>query len=123
MILKALSKAGVHVSLQELYDVLELHFKRLHVGSVEDLFAEVGFGSIPTSIIVGRFLPISAERTSRRRVAPSKPAAAGSPVLVDGLPGSLTRFAQCCRPQPGDPIVGFVTRGGASVSIWPTVNI
>jgi GTP pyrophosphokinase len=117
MLLKALSKAGVHVSLQELYDVLELHFKRLHVTSVEDLFAEVGFGSIPTSIVVGRFLPISAEKQSRRRVT-SKPAALGSPVLVDGLPGSLTRFAQCCRPQPGDPIVGFVTRGrGISVHL------
>lgn len=32
-------------------------------------------------------------------------------VLVTGMKGFLTRTALCCRPQPGDDIVGFVTQG------------
>ena len=35
----------------------------------------------------------------------------GSPVRIDGQEGVLTVFAKCCRPVPGDPIIGFITRG------------
>ena len=37
-------------------------------------------------------------------------------VIVEGLGNCLVKFAKCCAPVPGDPIVGFVTRGyGVSV--------
>ena len=32
-------------------------------------------------------------------------------IRVKGIPDLLTRFGRCCRPLPGDPIVGFITRG------------
>lgn len=35
----------------------------------------------------------------------------GSPIRIDGMDGMLTTFARCCRPLPGDPIMGFITRG------------
>ena len=34
-----------------------------------------------------------------------------SGVVINGLDGMSIRFAHCCKPVPGDPIVGFVTRG------------
>ncbi len=41
---------------------------------------------------------------------------AESGVLVRGAPDILVKLAKCCTPVPGDPIVGFVTRGsGVSV--------
>jgi GTP pyrophosphokinase len=41
---------------------------------------------------------------------PATPARAGG-VRVKGVGDLLVRFAKCCHPIPGDPIVGFITRG------------
>jgi GTP pyrophosphokinase len=49
--------------------------------------------------------------------SPEKPkAAATRPAPIDGVrirgvDDLLVRFARCCNPLPGDPIVGFITRG------------
>ncbi|MDQ3982528.1 MAG: ACT domain-containing protein, partial [Actinomycetota bacterium] len=52
------------------------------------------------------------ERPPRRR--PQKPRGKG--VIVEGVDDLLVRLARCCTPVPGDPIVGFLTRGrGVSV--------
>lgn len=116
MVLKALSKAGVHVGMPELTEVLEKQLRTFHVRTVEDLFSEIGFGTVPTSMIVARFLPEPVE--PKRRPKTPKKAAEKSPIRVEGVPGALTRFAQCCKPQPGEHISGLVTRGrGISIHL------
>jgi guanosine-3',5'-bis(diphosphate) 3'-pyrophosphohydrolase len=32
-------------------------------------------------------------------------------VLITGEDGLLVHFAKCCAPLPGEPVVGFITRG------------
>jgi GTP pyrophosphokinase len=45
-------------------------------------------------------------------------------VLVKGAPDILVKLAKCCTPVPGDPIMGFVTRGsGVSVHQDTCVNV
>ena len=35
---------------------------------------------------------------------------------IQGADGLMVRYAQCCQPVPGDPVVGYVTRGrGVSI--------
>lgn len=34
-----------------------------------------------------------------------------SGIVVDGEHGCLVKFAKCCNPLPGDPVVGFITKG------------
>ncbi len=58
--------------------------------------------------------------------APAKPSAferlvsrmrgASKGVRIQGVDGLMVRYSQCCQPVPGDPVVGYVTRGrGVSI--------
>ena len=63
------------------------------------------------------------ERRCRRSRRRSSSARTGG-VRVKGVGDLLVRFAKCCHPIPGDPIVGFITRGkGVTVHLrsCPTV--
>ena len=56
--------------------------------------------------------------------APKKPGKPTSGVIVEGLDSCLVKFAKCCNPLPGDPIVGFITRGyGVSIHKQDCVNV
>ena len=47
---------------------------------------------------------------------PVKPRHSDSGIIVEGLGNCLVKFAKCCTPVPGDPVIGFITRGyGVSV--------
>ena len=55
-------------------------------------------------------------------ISPLQPATKGSDkhsdsgIIVEGLGNCLVKFAKCCTPVPGDPVIGFITRGyGVSV--------
>jgi len=48
---------------------------------------------------------------------------ANSGVIVEDIGSCLIKFARCCTPVPGDPIVGFVTKGfGVSIHRCDCVN-
>ena len=56
--------------------------------------------------------PEPATLVSRR---PSPPASR-APFTVEGVGNLLSQIARCCQPVPGDPIVGYLTRGrGVSI--------
>jgi GTP pyrophosphokinase len=42
--------------------------------------------------------------------------ASGDDLIIEGVGNLMTAMAKCCRPVPGDPIVGYITRGrGVSI--------
>jgi GTP pyrophosphokinase len=94
---------------------LEEVAKQMNQGSVDDLYAAIGYGAIGPQQVVSRLgvasddtkslLPLSA---SAAAIAPAERTGG---IRVKGVPDLLTRFGRCCRPLPGDPIVGFITRG------------
>ncbi len=106
------------------------------VSKVEDLLADVGYGKILPKAIVAKLLPaeagdaeapppapsrVAALRSAMRRVLPFG-AAAG--IRVKGENDLLATLAECCRPVPGDEIVGYVTRGrGVSVHATACPNV
>jgi GTP diphosphokinase / guanosine-3',5'-bis(diphosphate) 3'-diphosphatase len=81
--------------------------------TVDDLLAGVGFGKTAVPTVLARFVPAEAVVESPAPPKPSRLAKARSEsgVTVKGVDDVLARFAKCCGPVPGDPIVGFITRG------------
>lgn len=80
----------------------------------EDLYAGVGAGTIRAeslaSFFTHRYIEGIKEEPQETVVhTPSRTATGG--ILVEGNDGMLFRLAKCCSPVPGDPIVGYISRG------------
>ena len=79
--------------------------------SLEELIVSVGNGSHTASNILGRLSSSDARQqdaaAERAAVLKKEP---DSEIIVDGAQGVLVSLAQCCRPIPGDRIVGCVTQ-------------
>jgi guanosine-3',5'-bis(diphosphate) 3'-pyrophosphohydrolase len=92
--------------------------------SLDDFLAAIGYGAISAQSVVMRLGVVDDTQLTLPTVAPPvQPARAGG-VRVKGVGDLLVRFARCCHPIPGDPIVGFITRGkGVTVHLrsCPTV--
>lgn len=89
----------------------------LSFGSVEDMLVAIGCGDVHVGRIVGQLVEQQEVEPVLKPAWPpeTKPIAADE-VRVLGLSGLLTHLAQCCKPAPGDPIVGYITRGrGATI--------
>ena len=80
----------------------------------EDLLAAIGYGRVSAQQVVHRLLPpeVVEERRKKTKTAVTNrsPIRDGG-VKVHDLDDILVRFAKCCNPLPGDPIVGYITRG------------
>jgi GTP pyrophosphokinase len=106
------------------------------VSKVEDLLADVGYGKLLPKAVVAKLLPaeyagaeptppapsrVATLRSAMRRVLPFGPATG---IRVKGENDLLATLAECCRPVPGDEIVGYVTRGrGVSVHATACPNV
>jgi GTP pyrophosphokinase len=102
--------------------------------SVDDLYSSVGYGGLTTNQVLGRLIDeykkanaktegqsiqtIEAKSPVRERTSPE------NGVKVKGVENVLVRFARCCNPVPGDPIIGYITKGrGVSVHRADCINL
>jgi GTP pyrophosphokinase len=96
--------------------------KELSLGDAKQLIAALGRGDVQ-ALQVLKVLhpeldgaleePVKASAFERfvRRMRGS-----GKGVRIQGVDGLMVRYSQCCQPVPGDPVVGYVTRGrGVSI--------
>ena len=99
--------------------------------TADDLIASVGYGKTTPLQVVRRFQPKTdeaQEEAPRESIldrlmgkVKKKPPKTG--ILVKGLDDILIRFGKCCQPVPGDPIIGYITRGyGVTVHRANCVN-
>jgi guanosine-3',5'-bis(diphosphate) 3'-pyrophosphohydrolase len=98
--------------------------KQIGYATVDDFFAAVGSGDVSSARIISKIL--ETEQTGLETTpVPGVPSSqtAGN-IQVTGLRGMLTNLARCCKPVPGDPIVGYITRGhGATIHRTDCSNI
>jgi guanosine-3',5'-bis(diphosphate) 3'-pyrophosphohydrolase len=91
--------------------------------NLDDFYAAIGYGAVGAQQVVMRLGVVDDAELALPTVAPAQPQRTGG-VRVKGVGDLLIRFGKCCHPIPGDPIVGFITRGkGVTVHLQscPTV--
>ncbi len=81
---------------------LDATLKALRLQSLDDLLEKVGLGERSAALVARRLAP-DADPTDAQR--PS------GPLAIRGTEGMVVSFPGCCRPIPGDPILGFLSAG------------
>ncbi|MEW6524064.1 MAG: bifunctional (p)ppGpp synthetase/guanosine-3',5'-bis(diphosphate) 3'-pyrophosphohydrolase [Bacillota bacterium] len=111
-------------------EVVRAVCRRLNFSSLDDLLAAIAYGGITAGHVAARLRdayrkvarPVVETDLSVEPTAPIK--RPGSGVRVRGVDQVLVRFGRCCNPVPGDPIIGYITRGrGVSVHRVDCPNI
>lgn len=121
MLERELKRQGLSLPQEKLAEII----RRLGYSSMDEVAVALSEGNTSPPLVLSRVrdelerdakasnpvVPVA--RASVR--APGQPSG-DSEILVRGQGRMLTRLARCCQPVPGDPIIGFLTRGrGVSV--------
>ncbi|MDX1656956.1 MAG: RelA/SpoT family protein, partial [Candidatus Competibacteraceae bacterium] len=78
----------------------------LGVRDFNDVLTDIGLGNRLAALIAKRLVPDGDEGQT-----PAKSAASPRPLMIKGTEGTVVSFGKCCRPLPGDPIIGYLTAG------------
>ncbi len=91
--------------------------------NAEQLYAGIGNGDVSLDRVFQKLFPKARPAIRPLRTEPSRNDHK-SLINIRGLNNLLTHFARCCRPIPGDPILGIITRGrGVSVHRRDCLNV
>ena len=110
---------------------------KYNMKDMEDLYATIGYGGITASKFLTKVKDMyerlnktakdkdasalasanaNQESEAAKKAAREKAQKHSKGIIVAGLPGCLVNISKCCSPIPGDPIMGYITRGrGVSV--------
>ncbi len=137
MVERELRSFGRTCTESQMHEIAANVASRIGMAETDDFYNSLGYGGLSISKVSGK-LRDELDRVVTPTAEPEPKAApefeqsddevsykqGGSKVardvsrtvIVDGLSDCQIRFARCCNPLPGDPIVGYVTRGfGVSV--------
>lgn len=121
---RELSKHGLVLSAIAGTDVMKNVLEKLRYPDAENLYAAIAYGGISPAHVasrlrdeVQRLMPeLLPQKEEPQKVVQRKPRGPEEAVVIKGMSDILVRLAHCCSPVPGDPIIGYVTRGrGVSV--------
>jgi GTP pyrophosphokinase len=113
-----LTRSGAMMEIVE-----HLNFKTL-----DDLIASVGYGKTTPLQIVRKFIPKepgeeAGDTLIGKIIDKVRKKKGSSGVLVKGVDDILIKFGKCCRPVPGDDIIGYITQGfGVTIHRKTCVN-
>ncbi|MFJ4342087.1 RelA/SpoT family protein [Streptomyces sp. NPDC088915] len=106
----------------------------MRYSDISSLYAAIGEGHVTAQSIVQKLVQaLGGEEAATEDIDESAPPTRGRSkrrsnadpgVVVKGVEDVWVKLARCCTPVPGDPIIGFVTRGsGVSVHRSDCVNV
>ena len=111
-------------------EYIEPMIRRYGFNTLDDAYSAVGYGGITAVKIAVRLreyalpdldIPVEDKIPVQEQRRSSKPS---NGIEVEGVDNCLVRLSKCCNPVPGDPIIGFITRGrGVSVHRTSCINV
>jgi len=114
---KELRKASLNLSRlinnERILDVVH----KFSLKTMDDLLASVGYGKISAKQVLNRLVPPleikedKPEGLVRKIVHRIRRKKEETGIKVKGMSDILIRFGKCCQPLPGEPVIGFITRG------------
>ncbi len=132
LLLKSLSRRNISRKRFKKMDTSPL-LEQLNLDSLEQLYNEIGMGLRMAELVAGTIIQCCSrsnlveeeEPQPRRRWNPlmmlspllrrkrrlSDQQDGRRPLMIRGAEGMVVHFAKCCRPIPGDPIVGHISSG------------
>jgi GTP diphosphokinase / guanosine-3',5'-bis(diphosphate) 3'-diphosphatase len=123
-LIKGLRRQGLPVQSLINSEALTTVASEQKLPDVSSLFSALGQGQISVASVIERIKQLQglSEDPATEEIPIQVPKSLRGPrrtsqgVLVKGSEDVMTKMARCCTPVPGDPIIGFITRGdGVSV--------
>jgi GTP diphosphokinase / guanosine-3',5'-bis(diphosphate) 3'-diphosphatase len=125
-IARLMRKEGQPLKRVLTHETLSTVAAELRLQDVSALYAAVGEGNLGAQTVVRRVIDLFggeegatedlAEAVTITSDRTKRPIGGDAGVIVKGISDVWVKLAKCCTPVPGDPILGFVTRG-AGVSV------
>ncbi|MBT3152012.1 bifunctional (p)ppGpp synthetase/guanosine-3',5'-bis(diphosphate) 3'-pyrophosphohydrolase [Streptomyces sp. CHD11] len=132
-IVRAMRKQNLPIQRILTGDSLVTLAHEMRYSDISALYAAIGEGHVSAQNIVQKLVQaLGGEEAATEEIDESVPPArsrkrrssADPGVVVKGVEDVWVKLARCCTPVPGDPIIGFVTRGsGVSVHRSDCVNV
>ncbi|MER7053785.1 GTP pyrophosphokinase [Streptomyces sp. NPDC000351] len=132
-IVRAMRKQNLPIQRILTGDSLVTLAHEMRYSDISALYAAIGEGHVSAQNIVQKLVQaLGGEEAATEEIDESVPPARGRKrrtnadpgVVVKGVEDVWIKLARCCTPVPGDPIIGFVTRGsGVSVHRSDCVNV
>ncbi len=110
-------RAGVNIQKAHKDGILDTLVTEFSLANADDIFAAVGYGRFTPKKVILRVQALIAPAETPPTPAPPDPpkgdpnAAKRDSIHIQGVDDVLVRFAKCCNPLPGDPIIGYISRG------------
>ncbi len=127
---KEFKRSFIRLTDEEYEPFIEKIAQRQHCKTVDDFYAAIGYGGITLSKLMPRIKEDYLKLTKLNEPSPiikassKKKQKSNEGVIVEGIDNCLIKFSRCCNPLPGDPIIGFITRGhGVSVHTRSCPNV
>ncbi|MFI6655553.1 RelA/SpoT family protein [Streptomyces sp. NPDC050523] len=134
-IVRAMRKQNLPIQRILTGDSLVTLAHEMRYADISALYAAIGEGHVSAQNIVQKLVQaLGGEEAATEEIDESVPptrsrsrkrrSSADPGVVVKGVDDVWVKLARCCTPVPGDPIIGFVTRGsGVSVHRSDCVNV
>ncbi|MEV3911612.1 bifunctional (p)ppGpp synthetase/guanosine-3',5'-bis(diphosphate) 3'-pyrophosphohydrolase [Streptomyces canus] len=133
-IVRAMRKQNLPIQRILTGDSLVTLAHEMRYSDISALYAAIGEGHVSAQNIVQKLVSaLGGEEAATEEIDEAVPPSRGRRkrrsnadpgVVVKGVDDVWVKLARCCTPVPGDPIIGFVTRGsGVSVHRSDCVNV